>query len=103
MNDVVTDWSYAQDCRISCFHAFWCFSRPILANCHIANVFLVGYNSGNYGGPEGHAMCYALCDDFLCYALCDDFLCALRRFPVRRGACSVGPLKDLGTHKTEQE
>ncbi len=53
------------------------------------------------------AMCYALCNDFLCamcYALCDDFLCVmrdvlctLRRFPVRRGACSVGPLKDLGT------
>ncbi len=46
------------------------------------------------------AMCYALCDDFLC--VMRDVLCALRRFPVRRGACSVGPLKDLRTHKTEQ-
>ncbi len=30
--------------RISCFHAFWCFPRPILAIFHIANVFLSGYN-----------------------------------------------------------
>ncbi len=29
--------------RISCFHAFWCFPRPILAIFHIANVFLSGY------------------------------------------------------------
>ncbi len=29
--------------RISCFHAFWCFSRPILAIFHIANVFLSGF------------------------------------------------------------
>ncbi len=29
--------------RISCFHAFWCFSWPILAIFHIANVFLSGY------------------------------------------------------------
>ncbi len=28
--------------RISCFHAFWCFPRPILAIFHIANVFLSG-------------------------------------------------------------
>ncbi len=27
--------------RISCFHAFWCFPRPILAIFHIANVFHV--------------------------------------------------------------
>ncbi len=29
--------------RISCFHAFWCFPRPILAIFHIANVFLSGF------------------------------------------------------------
>ncbi len=34
---VVTDWSLA------CFHAFWCFPRPILAIFHIANVFLSGF------------------------------------------------------------
>ncbi len=29
--------------RISCFHAFWCFPRPILTNFHIAYVFLAGF------------------------------------------------------------
>ena len=29
-------------CRISCFHAFWCFHRPILAIFHIENIFLFG-------------------------------------------------------------
>ncbi len=29
--------------RISCFHAFWCFPRSILAIFHIANVFLSGF------------------------------------------------------------
>ena len=29
--------------RISCFHAFWCFPRPILAVFHTANVFLSEY------------------------------------------------------------
>ncbi len=44
------------------------------------------------------AMCYALCDDFLCVmrdATISCASCAMRRFPVRRGACCVGPLKDL--------
>ncbi len=39
MNYVVTDW-------ISCFHAFWCFLRPILANFFISGGFAFDHVGG---------------------------------------------------------
>ncbi len=39
-----------------------------------------------YGGPEGRAMCYVLCDDFLC--VMRDVLCAMGRFPMRYATIS---------------